>query len=62
MFTKVRDTKTNVETSFRTQQYSTGCYVIENDNPARQYGVDIDEEQFHKLIRAERGLEVIAVE
>ena len=39
MFTEIRNTKTGKTKIFRTQQYSIGCYIIEDDDPQLQYGL-----------------------
>ena len=51
MYSKIKNTKTKQEKFFRTQQYTIGCYVIEDDNPSLQYGLDCSEIDFHNNLK-----------
>jgi hypothetical protein len=50
MFTKIL-TKEGEELNFVTQQYSVGTYVIINNDPSKQFGVDMKEDEYHKKLR-----------
>ena len=50
MFTKIL-TKEGMELNFVTQQYNVGTYVIINNDPSMQFGVDKKEDVYHKEIR-----------
>lgn len=48
----VIETKLKHELAFVTQQHQVGLYVIINNDPTSQFGVDMSEEKYHKgLIR-----------
>lgn len=40
-----------IEHKIVTQQYEVGLYVIEDNDPAKQYCVDAEEVEFHKTLR-----------
>ena len=40
-----------VEHEIVTQQYEVGLYVIEDSDPQKQYGLDVEEVEFHKQLR-----------
>ena len=46
-YTKIQ-TKDGQSLTFLTQQYEVGLYCIVNNDPSQQFGVDEDEEKFHK--------------
>jgi hypothetical protein len=50
MFTKIL-TKDGKELNVVTQQYLVGTYVIINNDPSMQYGVDKKEYEYHKKLR-----------
>lgn len=58
MYTKIK-TKEGREVFFRTKQYDVGVYVIQDDNPAMQFGLDMSEEEFHKQLRDNPEVEVL---
>jgi len=37
--------------NFTTQQYQIGTYCIINNDPGKQFGVDMDEVKFHKKLQ-----------
>lgn len=49
-FVKIRDKKTGIETDIAIQEYSVGLYVIENNDPTRQYGVNCSEKEFLEML------------
>ncbi len=51
MYTEIKNIKTGKTKFFRIQQYAIGCYVIEDDNPALQYGLDTTEKNFHNSLK-----------
>jgi len=60
MFTKIKVDKTGETIAYRTQQYEIGLYVIENDDPSRQYCIDsVSEVEFHKTIRGFNDVTVV---
>jgi len=50
MFTTIK-TKEGQEINITTQQYVVGLYVIINNDPSQQFGVNTDETKYHKDIR-----------
>ena len=58
MFTKIQD-KNGKITFFRSQQYDIGLYVIQDDDPAMQFNLDVSEQDFHKKIREDKAIKVI---
>lgn len=50
MYTKIL-TKEGKELNVVTQQYSVGTYVIINNDPSMQFGVDKKEDEYHKKLR-----------
>lgn len=50
MITTIIDDK-HKEHKIVTQQYEVGTYVIVDNDPTQQIGVNISEIEFHKLIR-----------
>ena len=51
MITIIHDNKYDKELSFVTQQYQIGTYVIVNNDPKLQFGVNCKEEEYHKKLR-----------
>ena len=62
MITVIKN-KEDEEISFTTQQYEVGLYLIINNNPAKQYSLNVhDEKEWHKSLRKgilEKGEEII---
>ncbi len=58
-FVKIRDKKTQKETDFAIQEYTVGLYVIENNDPTRQYGLDCSEKQFVEMLKNNPEIEII---
>lgn len=56
-------TKENKKVTFTTQQYEVGLYLIINNDPAKQYNLNVhDEKEWHKSLRKgilEKGEEII---
>jgi hypothetical protein len=59
MYIKIRDKKTKEVTTIRTQQYTCGLYVIENDDPSRQYSLDTNEKELLKNLKNDDDIEII---
>lgn len=43
----------NEEHEIVTQQYQVGLYVIIDHDPAQQFGLDIEEKEYHRKLREE---------
>lgn len=43
----------NKEHTIVTQQYQVGLYVIIDHDPAQQFGLDIEEKEYHRKLREE---------
>lgn len=59
MFTKVKVKETGEFTSFRSEQFGVGLYVIINNDPAQQFNLDNTEQNFHDDIRNNPNFEVV---
>lgn len=59
MFTKTENKTTGIITGFRTQQYEIGTYLIINDDPSKQMGIDATEKEFHKELRTDKNLRIL---
>lgn len=51
MVTMLKNDKTGKTLKVQTQQYTIGTYVIIDDDPNQQFGLDIDEKQYHEDIK-----------
>jgi len=58
-FIKIRDKNTNKEIDIAMQEYVVGLYVIENNDPTKQYGLRCTEKEFLEGLRNNPAIEVI---
>jgi len=58
-FITIRDKRTQEEVNIALQEYAVGLYVIESNNPARQYGFNGSAKEFIDLLKKNKEIEVI---
>lgn len=58
-FLTIRNKRTGIKTNIAMQEYSIGLYVIENNDPKKQYGLKCSEEEFINNLKNDENIEII---
>lgn len=56
---KVKVKQTGEETTLSVEEYPSGLYVIENNDPARQYGLPCTLDEFLDSLENDKSIEII---